>query len=62
MALQRSVTLSGKWGDAQRLADLQLALTLPRSWPTYWLSTENAKERVAEILDATKDETLPWEL
>ena len=49
---------------AQRLTDLCLALVIPwrDGWPQWWFDDENETERIQEILDATTDERLPWEL
>lgn len=31
-------------------------------WPQWWMNDENELERMQEILDATEDEVLPWEM
>jgi hypothetical protein len=42
--------------ESKRLRDLRIAGIIPQQWPQYYTPTE------AEILAATRDETLPWEL
>ena len=50
--------------DAQRLTDLSLALIIPwkDGFPWWWLNDQNEKQRMREILDATDNEVLPWEM
>jgi hypothetical protein len=50
--------------DQQRLTDLSLALIIPwkDGFPQYWLNEQNEQMRMGEILIATDDERLPWEL
>lgn len=52
--------------DAKRLNDLALCMTIPWNdgFPQYWLARDgsNMAERMAEILDATENERLPWQL
>ena len=31
-------------------------------WPQWWMNEMNESERVQEILDATEDEVLPWQM
>jgi len=51
------------WRD-QRLYDLALALIIPwrDGWPRYWMDETNEQRRMDEILEATKDQILPWSL
>jgi len=54
----------GMRAENKRLYDLCLAMVIPwrDGWPRYWLNDENESQRMREILDATEDEILPWEL
>ena len=47
-----------------RLTELSLAMVIPwkDGWPQWWLNDENEGERMREILEATADEVLPWEM
>jgi hypothetical protein len=47
-----------------RLHELALAMVIPwrDGWPQYWMDESNEDERLLEVLKATKDEKLPWEL
>jgi len=51
--------------DARRLTDLSLAMIVPwrDGFPQYWLLPDgsNTELRMRQILDATENETLPWE-
>ena len=31
-------------------------------WPQWWMNEMNELERVQEIIDATEDEVLPWQM
>jgi hypothetical protein len=31
-------------------------------FPQYWLNEQNESQRMREILNATEDEVLPWEM
>ena len=52
--------------DARRLTELSLALVIPWNdgFPQYYLAADgsNMAERMGELLDATADEVLPWQL
>jgi hypothetical protein len=49
------VELDARSYAERRIAELQLCLILPRSWPQYGRPTNE------EILERAKDEVLPWE-
>ena len=48
--------------DIRRFRDLQLALVIGRSFPCYWLDDTNYNQRIDQLLEATADERLPWEM
>jgi len=49
---------------SRRLDDLALALVIPRSWPGYYWPLEPEThlfwQRAHEVLEANKNEILPW--
>jgi hypothetical protein len=45
----------------QRLLDLILAGVVGWSWPQYWMNKDNIHHRLDEVLEATKDEVMPWQ-
>lgn len=67
-----NVTVGPFTATARRLTDLSLAMVIPwrdysqvgmtTGWPQWWMNDENESERMQEILDATEDEVLPWEM
>jgi hypothetical protein len=48
--------------ESQRILDLILAGVIGWQWPQYWMNASNLYQRIDEILDATAEEILPWEL
>lgn len=58
-----AVVEMGDYG-AQRLNDLSLALVIPwpSGFPQYWLNADNIEQRVQQLLDATANERLPWQM
>ena len=48
--------------DIRRFRDLQLCLVLGHCFPQWWLNDSNYNQRIDQLLDATADERLPWEL
>jgi hypothetical protein len=61
---QANVKVERFTATARRLTDLSLAMVIPwrDGWPRWWMNDENEPERVREIIDATQDEVLPWEM
>jgi hypothetical protein len=54
----------GPRAENQRLTDLSLAMVIPWNdgFPQFWLNEQNMPKRMREILDATENEALPWEI
>lgn len=63
-AVQSDVTVYFETARERRLNDLALAMVIPwlSDWPCYWLNEDNVEQRMDQILEATKEEKLPWQL
>lgn len=55
-----TVTVERATARERRLTDLLLAGILGWNYPNYWMDSTNVQERIDQLLDATKDEVLPW--
>lgn len=60
MKTTATIELRNRKGS-RRVADLELALIIGRSWPQRWIVQDGEAEMRRQILDGTKDEKLPWE-
>ena len=60
---QRRVEIGRCLGASdQRLYDLILAGVIGWQWPQYYMRPETMHACINEILDATEDEVLPWQM
>ncbi len=62
--VERREPMEFKTEQEQRLTDLALALVIPwkDGFPQVFWQTATEEKRLAEIIEATKSERLPWEL